>query len=96
MITLKYGNEFDEQDLVAFIEATGRKYIVQGQRNVRFKDHMKPQSLDVWLRNTFPTRRDTRLAENSVLDALVGTRKFEVVKEVCPDSGRPCKSIRLI
>lgn len=96
MITLKYGNEFDEEDLVAFIGASGRRYIVQGQRNVKLADHMKPQSLDVWLRNTFSTRQDTRLAENSVLDALVGTGKFEVVKEVCPDSGRPCKSIRLI
>lgn len=38
MIKLKYGNELHENDLVAFIRASGRSYIVQGQQTAKLMD----------------------------------------------------------
>ena len=96
MIKMKHGVEFDEEELVNLIKSSGRDYIVQGQKAVDFADHPKPRSLDVWLRHRFPRLRNTKLADNYVLYALVGTKKFELVREACPESGRLCKSVRLV
>lgn len=70
--------------------------MVQGQTKVDLVDHTKPKSLDVWLRRRFPQLCNNKLADNYVLEALVNTGRFEIVKEVCPDSGRLCKSVRLV
>lgn len=96
MIKLTHGVEFHEDELIDLIKRSGRDYIVQGQRKVDLDDHPKPKSLDVWLRHRFTHLCNTKLADNYVVDALVGTGKFEIVRETCPDSGRPCKSVRLI
>lgn len=96
MIDLPYGGTFDEHDLVAHIQASGRDYIIQGQQAVSLDDHTKPQSLDYWLRQ-FGDNPNTKQAENSVLDALVATGLFEIVNDlICPDSGERCKGVRLI
>ena len=97
MISLTpYGVEFDEQELVNFIKASGRPYLVQGQKATVLALHPKPSSLDVWLRYKFFKLQDTKLADNYVLDALVATGLFEISEEICPSSGKPCKSIKLL
>ena len=95
MIHLPAGGSFDERDLVTHINTSGRDYIIQGQQNTSFANHTKPQSLDYWLREHSPNR-DTRQAENTVLDALVATGRFEIVNNlICPDTGEKCKGVRL-
>lgn len=95
MIRLPAGGSFDVRDLVIYITTSGRDYIIQGQQNTSFVNHTKRRSLDYWLRERTPNR-DTRQAENSVLDALVATGRFEIVDNlICPDSGEECKGVRL-
>lgn len=95
MITLPYGGQFNERDLVKHIRASGRNYIIQGQQTVAEADHTKPSSLDYWLRQ-FAHNRDTKQAEASVIDALVNTGLFVSVKRLrCPDSGIDCKGLKL-
>lgn len=97
MIELRYGSAFDENDLVSHIKASGRNYIVQGQQVASLANQTKPHSLDYWLRNYFPEKRDTKLADNYVLDALVRTGQFEFAPKLkCPTSGRLCKGLRLV
>jgi len=96
MIDLPYGGQFDEYDLVAYIRASGRDYIIQGQQSVSKKEHTKPQSLDYWLRQ-FGDKEDTKQAENSVMNNLEATGLFkQASKLVCPDSGVRCKGLRLV
>ncbi len=96
MIALNYpGMAFDEQELIDAIKASGKTFIIQGQRVVKWGGHPKPESLDVWLRDRFPHKKDTKLADNYVIDALVATGKFTATKEICPKSGRLCKAVRL-
>lgn len=96
MIVLQYpGLAFDEQELIDTIKASGRSYMVQGQRVVTLGNHPKKNSFDVWLRKRFSKKRDTKLADNYVIDALLKTGKFIITKEECPDSGRLCKALRL-
>ncbi|SFV16548.1 hypothetical protein [Pseudoduganella namucuonensis] len=96
MIELRYtGLGFDEQELIDHIKASGKNFMVQGQRIKTLANHTKPKSLDVWLRNRFPKMQDTKLADNYVIDALVETGRFTATKERCPDSGKLCKAIRL-
>lgn len=45
MIEMKYGYKFDEDVLVKYIKASGRDYIIQGQKAVPLASHSKPQSL---------------------------------------------------
>ncbi|BBL76346.1 hypothetical protein [Methylomagnum ishizawai] len=96
MIDLPYGGRFDEHGLVAHIRASGRDYIIQGQQKGALAEHPKPHSLDYWLRQ-FARNPDIKQAENSVMDALVATGLFVVEHHLtCPDSGRPCKGLRLV
>ena len=91
------GARFPVSDLVDHIRSTGRDYIIQGQQKSTLAKHTKPHSLDVWLRRRFPSRQDTKLADNEVVHALVATGLFQVVKGLrCPDSGRRCKGLRLV
>ncbi len=97
MIELPYGdNRFDSDDLKAYIEATGRDYIIQGQTRCSRAKHTKPSSLDCWLRDRYAKHPDTKQAVNEVILALVSTGDFEEGKFVCPDSGRTAKGIRVI
>ena len=96
MIQLSYGGQFDEHALVEYIRATGRDYIVQGQRACALADHTKPSSLDYWLRQFAPSP-DTKQADNAVVSRLVHTLLFEVADGLpCPDSGELCKGVRLV
>ena len=96
MIDLPYGGKFDENALVIFIQASGRDYIIQGQQAVSYANHTKPHSLDYWLRQ-FAANRDTKQAENSIIDKLEATGLFRATQRLlCPDSGRLCKGLVLI
>jgi hypothetical protein len=96
-IELPYGdNGFDSDDLIEHIRTTGRDYIIQGQKACKRADHLKPNSLDCWLRDNYAKNPDTKQAVNAVIEALLKTGDFEENQFVCPDSGRPCKGIRVI
>ncbi len=91
------GAGFYVSELVDHIRSTGRDYIIQGQQKCLLKNHTKPRSLDVWLRKGFTDRKDTKQADNEVVDALVATRWFEVEQGlICPDTGYPSKGLRLL
>lgn len=97
IINLPHGdNEFDSDELIAHMRATGRDYIIQGQKACIRADHPKPQSLDCWLRDNYAKYPNTKQAVNEVVTALTRTREFEEGKFVCPDSGRKCKGIKAI
>jgi hypothetical protein len=95
-ITLPFGGQFDEHALVVYVHASGLDYIIQGQEATSLVNHRKPHSLDYWLR-PFGVNRDTKQADNDVLDALVATGLFLIDNNlICPDSGERCKGIRLV
>lgn len=98
MINLPNGTPFNENALIAYIRASGRDYIIQGQQASSFANHTKPHSLDYWLRQNYATNHDTKQAENSVLAALVATGFFSIVARLsCPDKiGSRCKGVRLV
>ena len=96
MIRLPYGGQFDERELVKYIRASRRDYIIQGQQAVTKANHTKPESLDYWLRQ-FAHNPDTKQAEVGVIKALVKTGLFRFVKQLrCPDSGRYCQGLKLV
>ena len=96
-IGLPYGDsEFDSDDLKAHIRATGRNYIIQGQKACNRRDHPKPRSLDCWLRDNYAKNPNTKQAVNEVMATLVNTGDFEEGEFICPDSGRKCKGVRLL
>lgn len=90
------GSQFDEQDLIAHIRASGRDYIVTGGCNCVLANHQKPHSLDFWLRGK-TNNRDVRQTCQEVISELVATGLFvEAHRLNCPDSGHACKGIRLV
>lgn len=97
-INIPTGGSFDLNELIDYVNRSGRNYIIQGQRSCMLDSHPKPNSLDYWLReNAIPFKRDTKRAENSVLLDLVATGAFEEQRKlVCPDSGRKCKGLVLV
>ena len=97
IINLPYGNNsFDSNDLRKHIIGTGKTYIIQGQINCNRADHIKPNSLDCWLRDYYAKNADIRQAVNEVIKDLVRTKEFEEDHFICPDSGRRCKGIKII
>jgi hypothetical protein len=95
-ITLPYGNNsFDSDDLKEYIIETNRNYIIQDQVNCRREVHQKPRSLDCWLRDHYAQNPDTKQAVNEVINSLINTGEFEEGRFICPDSGRPCKGIKI-
>lgn len=96
MINLPYGNaEFNAKDLVRHIHESPRNYIIQGQQKCIRREHTKPTSLDCWLRDNYARNPDTKQAVNEVVEALLATGHFKIGKFKCPDSGKPCKGIKL-
>jgi hypothetical protein len=98
-IKLPYGGRdagFYVVDLIAHIPSTGRDYIIQGQQQVSLENHTKPNSFDVWLREGYTSRKNTKQAVNQVVESLIATGQFEIAKLSCPDSGRHCKALRLV
>lgn len=98
MINMPYGggSQFDEQNLIAHIRASGRNYIITGGCNCVLAEHQKSHSLDFWLRHQTP-RQDTRQACPVIIADLVATGLF--VEEhglMCPDSGHRCNGVRLV
>ena len=97
MINMPYGGgcQFDEQDLIRHIHASGRDYIVIGGCNCVLAEHQKPHSLDFWLRGN-TNNRDVRQTCQVLINALVATGHFVEERRLnCPDSGRACNGIRL-
>lgn len=97
-INLKYGNKsFNSDDLKKHIQRMGKNYIIQGQTHCSRAKHRKPNSLDYWLRdNNHRRNRNTKQADNKVIEDLVNTGGFEEGKFRCPDSGRMCKGIKIV
>lgn len=96
MIIIRDDASFDETILFDYVSKSGRNYIVQGQQNNSFIRHTKPHSLDYWLRQNFAHNRDTKQAENTVIEALVASGLFIRASRLkCPDSGSYCKGIQL-
>ena len=99
-INLPYGGPgagFRVSELVSHVRSTGRDYIVQGQQKSTLAEHTKPQSLDVWLRTRYARNPDVKQAANEVLDAIVATGQFELVRRLpCPETGRLVKGLRLL
>lgn len=99
MIHMPYGGgaQFDEHELVAYIHASGRDYMIIGGANCAFKDHKKPHSLDFWLRSKTKCS-DTRQTCKALMDDLVATGLFaEGSRLKCPDIEHSfCKGIRLV
>lgn len=90
------GDSFDVEELIRFLENSGRNYIIVGGANVPFSKHSKPNSLDYWIRKNHTQRSDTRQAVAEVVNALVASGRFEQRDDlVCPDSGRRCHGIIL-
>lgn len=97
IINLPYGNNnFDSDELKEFIRGTGREYIIQGQTNCIRNAHLKPSSLDCWLRDNYAENPDTKQAVNEVIQDLIHTGQFEEGTFICPDSGNICKGIIII
>jgi len=98
-IGLLYGGpqeSFPIQDLVDYLQAVNRSYIIIGGVNCTFAEHTKFQSLDYWIRKNYTNRKDTRQAVKEVIKNLVASGRFEErVDLICPDSGRHCKGLAL-
>lgn len=97
-INVPTGGSFDVNELIKYINISGRNYIIQGQRSCGLSKHPKPQSLDYWLReHVIPLKIDTKRAENAVLIELIATGFFEAQRKLsCPDSHRNCKGLMLV
>ena len=97
IIWLPFGGSFPVNELVEYVESSGRNYIIQGQTKSSFADHAKHQSLDYWLRVNFAKNKNAMLANNSVIEQLVNTGLFQEGKSfICPDKGTLCKGVKLI
>jgi hypothetical protein len=99
-IGLPYGEpqaSFPIQDLVDYLQAVKRNYIIIGGANCTFAEHTKFQSLDYWIRKNYTNRKDTRQAVKEVINKLVASNRFEEREGlICPDSRRHCKGLTLI
>lgn len=97
MIELTYGGSFDEKALVAYIRKTAKLEgcIVQGQSVASYDDHPKKLSLDYWIRSQKGVAKNTKQADNEVMRKLVRSKLFKEVKVKCPETGRPCKGLKL-
>lgn len=97
MIKVPYGGKdssFLVTDLVSYIKSMNRDYIIQGAANCSYDKHLKPHSLDYWLRSHYSRNGDTKQAVNTVIDDLLSTGLFDLnEKLICPDSGRLCKGL---
>ena len=97
MISMPYGGgaQFDEQELVAYIRASGRDYIITGWINRVYEEHTKPHSLDFWLRSK-TKYHGVRQTCKALINDLVATGLFVEQRGLkCPDSGYSCQGIRL-
>jgi hypothetical protein len=95
IIKLKYGGQFEVDDLIQFVKNSGRDYIIQGQQACAQADHTKRSSLDYWLRDKAKSV-NTKQADNDVIAALVATGHFSVEKKLhCPDQKTYCKGLKL-
>ena len=97
MIWPSYGTPFDARDLVSHLAEKKVGFIVQGQNTCSLKNHPKPSSLDVWMRERGdPALIDRKQADNDVVMQLVRTGLFSEGTFWCPDSGYLCKGVRVV
>jgi len=72
-------------------------YIIQAQVKKAYRDHTKPLSLDMRIREVPGVKRDTKQASNYVMEQLVRTGLFrEHPKLECPTTGKLCKGLILV
>ena len=97
VINARSSASFDARDLIDHIRRSGRTYIIQGQVVCVLSVHPKPSSLDVWIReNGAPSNKNTKQADNDVIEQLVKTGLFREGKFKCPDSENSCKGIEVV
>src|SRR5581483_6186699 len=90
------GAGFGAEDLIHYLQQSGRDYIIVGQVDCAFADHPRPSSLDYWLRENFARNKDTKQAADAVVSMLLGTGLFQAVEELrCPDTGSKSYGLRL-
>jgi hypothetical protein len=90
------GAGFRIHELFAYMEQSGRPYIIVGELDCALADHPKPSSLDYWLREHFAKNKETKQATGAVIDQLLATGLFEQIEELrCPDTGQKSKGLRL-
>jgi hypothetical protein len=90
------GAHFHLGDLLAYIDRSGRNYIIVGQVDCALADHPTPSSLDYWLRENFARNKETKQATAEVIAQLLGTGRFEECEELrCPDTGYKSYGLRL-
>ena len=90
------GAGFNVSDLVQYIDATERDYIITGDVDCALADHPRPSSLDYWLREKFARNKETKQATDPVIRRLVSTGWFERVEDLrCPDTGQKSAGLKL-
>lgn len=95
MITLRDGGSLNIHALVSKIEALGGS-IVLGPIKASLTDHKKPDSLDYWIRTNGAHRKDQMQAEKRLVNQLVETGFFGLVKMNCPSTGHRCNGLSVI
>ena len=86
---------FSLDELTKYIRGSGRQHIVIGKQKSTYDNHTKPQSLDFWARQ-YAKNKNGFVVTERVIGDLLATGKFELAIEPCPDSGRKCRSLRLL
>jgi hypothetical protein len=90
------GAGFRVGELIEYIKASGRDYIIGGEVDCALADHPNPGSLDYWLRENFARNKETKQATSKVIAQLVATGLFQQSDDLrWPDRGDKCRGLRL-
>ena len=97
-IVLPYGgaeSRFTVEELINHFRSEKVDYIIIGATHVTLSNHLKPKSLDVWLRKhkNVIGHEDTCQAVESVITKLISIDQFSIGIRKCPTSNRMCKAL---
>ena len=93
-IELPYGGAFSMESLVEEVRQLGGT-IILGNSQCKLTDHVKPYSLDYWLRTNGAANADTKQVIQALVDDLVATGRFERIRAVDQNTKRYCGALRL-
>jgi hypothetical protein len=97
IITLPYANnaQFNCSDLIIHFRKKTINYMIIGSTQVALKNHPKPNSLDVWIRNhpSVVGYENTCQAVNKVISQIIKHNSFSLGLRKCPKSNRICKAL---
>jgi hypothetical protein len=88
------GTVFNSDDLVRLFIKEKIDYITIGATHITLLKHLKPKSLDVWLRNhesVSINHKDTCQAVTAVISQLISLNNFSQAIRKCRTSGKMCK-----